>query len=234
MNEVLVITGASKGIGFATAQLFRERGATVVNLSRTRCELAGVVNLAADLSVPGFEREVEAPLLKSIEGCERLVLVHNACLLELDSAGSGPPDGVRRALEVQVVAPTILNRMLIPKMPRGSSVVYVGSTLSEKAVPGLYSYVVGKHALVGMMRATCQDLLGTGIHTVCICPGVTDTETLRKRVGGDAATLETLRSITGEGRLIEPGEIAQVIAFAAAQPVLNGTLLHANLGQKER
>ena len=45
---------------------------------------------------------------------------------------------------------------------------------------------------------------------------------------------EELRSMTGEGRLIEPDELAQVIAFAAAQPVLNGSVIHANLGQKER
>ncbi|HVG62180.1 MAG TPA: SDR family oxidoreductase [Hyalangium sp.] len=234
MNAVLVITGASKGIGFATARLFSELGARVVNLSRTRCELAAAVNLAVDLSVPGFEREVEAPLLEAIQGYDRVVLVHNAYLLERDAADSGPPEVLRRALEVQLVAPTILNRMLIPKMGPGSSIVYVGSTLSEKAVAGVFSYVVAKHAVVGMMRATCQDLLGRGIHTVCICPGVTDTETLRKRVGGDAAVFEELRSMTGEGRLIEPDEIAQVIAFAAAQPVLNGTVIHANLGQKER
>jgi NAD(P)-dependent dehydrogenase (short-subunit alcohol dehydrogenase family) len=154
-------------------------------------------------------------------------------MLERDAADSGPTEVLRRSLEVQLVAPTILNRMLIPRMGRGSSVLYVGSTLSEKAVAGVFSYVVAKHALVGMMRATCQDLLGRGIHTACICPGVTDTETLSKRVAGDEAVFETLRSMTGEGRLIEPDEIAQVIAFAAAQPVLNGSVIHANLGQKE-
>lgn len=233
MKEGLVITGASKGIGFATARLFLSRGARVVNLSRTPCGLEGVLNLAVDLSQPGFERAVEAPLLEAVAECERLVLVHNACTLEADSADSGPPEVLRRSLEVQLMAPAALNRMLIPKMQRGSSVLYVGSTLSEKAVAGVFSYVVAKHALVGMMRATCQDLLGRGIHTVCICPGVTDTEILRKRVEGDAALLEALRSMTGEGRLIEPGEIAEVIAFAAAHPVLNGTVLHANLGQKE-
>jgi 3-oxoacyl-[acyl-carrier protein] reductase len=233
MSEGLVITGASKGIGFATAMRFLAQGARVVNLSRTRCELEGAMNLTVDLSQPGFERSVEAALLGAVSGCERLVLVHNAYMLERDTADSGSPDVLRRSLEVQLVAPAILNRMLIPKMGRGSSIVYVGSTLSEKAVAGVFSYVVAKHAVVGMMRATCQDLLGRGIHTVCICPGVTDTETLRKRVGGDEAVFETLRAMTGEGRLIEPDEIAQVIAFAAAQPVLNGTVIHANLGQKE-
>jgi 3-oxoacyl-[acyl-carrier protein] reductase len=234
MRELLVITGASKGIGFATAKRFLAQGARVVNLSRTYCELEGVLNLTVDLSQPGFEHAVEAALLDAVSDRERIVLVHNACMLERDTADSGPPEVLRRSLEVQLMAPAILNRMLIPKMGPGSSVVYVGSTLSEKAVAGVFSYVVAKHALVGMMRATCQDLLGRGIHTVCICPGVTDTETLRKRVGGDAALLEALRSITGEGRLIEPDEIAQVIAFAAAQPVLNGTVIHANLGQRER
>jgi len=234
MKEVLVITGASKGIGFATAKLFRARGAVVVNLSRSPCELDGVLNLPVDLSVPGFERSVEAPILQAIAGCERLVLVHNAAVLEPDSADAGSLDVLRRALEVEVVAPTALNRMLIPKMPRGSSVVYVGSTLSEKGVPGIFSYVVAKHANVGMMRATCQDLLGRGVHTVCVCPGVTDTETLQKREIGAPGVLEVLRSMTGEGRLIEPAEIAQVIAFAADNPVLNGTVIHANLGQKEQ
>ncbi len=233
MKEVLVITGASKGIGLSAAKLFGARGARVVNLSRTRCALEGVLNLTVDLAVPGFEREVEAPLLQAVEGCERVVLVHNACLLERDSADAGPPEVLRRSLEIQLVAPAVLNRLLLPKMPRGSSVLYVGSTLSEKAVAGVFSYVVAKHALVGMMRATCQDLLGRGIHTVCLCPGVTDTETLQKRVAGDDSVLEVLRAMTGEGRLITPEEIAQVMVFAADHPVLNGTVLHANLGQRE-
>ena len=97
--------------------------------------------------------------------------MHNAAVLEQDTADAGSPDVLRRALEVEIVAPTVLNRLLIPKMPRGSSVVYVGSTLAEKAVAGIYSYVVAKHANVGMMRATCQDLLGRGVHTACGAPG---------------------------------------------------------------
>jgi NAD(P)-dependent dehydrogenase (short-subunit alcohol dehydrogenase family) len=233
MKEVLVITGASKGIGRAVARLFRDRGAAAVNLSRSRCDIDGVVNLAVDLTQPSFERGVADGLLSLVDECDRLTVVHNACTLDMDRADAGSAETMRRALEIQVVAPTTLNRLLRPKMPPGSSIIYVGSTLSEKAVAGLYSYVVGKHAVVGMMRATCQDLLGTGIHTVCVCPGVTDTDTLRARTGGDPAMLDHLRSMTGSGRLIEPDEIARAVAFAADQPMLNGTLVHANLGQRE-
>ncbi len=75
-----------------------------------------------------------------------------------------------RVLSVNVMGINALNRTLLSLMPKGSSVLYVGSTLSEKAVAGAYSYIVSKHAQLGMMRATCQDLMGREIHTALICP----------------------------------------------------------------
>jgi 3-oxoacyl-[acyl-carrier protein] reductase len=99
------------------------------------------------------------------------------------------------------------------------------------AVPGSLAYVVSKHALLGLMRSTCQDLSGTGVHTVCVCPGFTDTEMLRSHVGGNAEILAAIASGVTANRLIEPVEIARTIQFAAREPVLNGAVLHANLGQ---
>ena len=99
-------------------------------------------------------------------------------------------------------------------------------------MPGTFSYIVSKHALVGMMRATCQDLVGRAIHTACICPGFTDTEMLREHVPTDA--MDGLRSMSAYGRLINPDEIAQMLHWAAHNPVINGAVLHANLGQVER
>lgn len=234
MSDLLVITGASRGIGLATARRFLARGAAVVNMSRSPCPLPGVVQITVDLALPDFAVAVAEPLAAAAADRDRIILVHNAAVLEWDSAMDVAPAVLSRTLAVGVLAPAILNRALIPSMRRGSSIVYVGSTMSEKAVAGMFSYVVSKHALVGMMRATCQDLLGHGIHTVCVCPGVTDTEMLRQRTVGDPETLAALRSMTGEGRLIEPDEIAAVIEAAADNPVLNGTVLHANLGQRER
>ncbi|MDP7389608.1 MAG: SDR family oxidoreductase, partial [Pseudomonadales bacterium] len=114
----------------------------------------------------------------------------------------------------------------------GSSVLYVGSTLSEKAVPGLASYVTSKHAVAGLMRATCQDLAGTGVHTVCINPGFTNTEMLRDHVPADV--MPQIAVMSAFERLIEPEEIAQALLFAAHNPVLNGAVINANLGQIER
>jgi 3-oxoacyl-[acyl-carrier protein] reductase len=86
--------------------------------------------------------------------------------------------------------------------------------------------------MVGMMRATCQDLADTGIHTVCICPGFTDTEMLRAHVPADA--LDSIRAMSAFNRLIDPAEIADAIFWAAGSPVIDGAVIHANLGQVER
>ena len=99
---------------------------------------------------------------------------------------------------------------------------------------GSCAYVVSKHALIGLMRATCQDLAGRRIHTACVCPGFTDTEMLRAHVGQSAEVLSALAAGVTYGRLIEPEEIARTIHFCALNPVVNGAVLHANLGQVER
>ncbi len=140
---------------------------------------------------------------------------------------------LKHTINLNVIAPHMLNRALIKKMQPGSAIIYIGSTLSEKAVANTFSYITSKHAIVGMMRATCQDLAGTGIHTACICPGFTDTEMLRERVGNDPAILSSIASASAFNRLATPGEIADSILFAAENPVVNGAVIHANLGQVE-
>jgi len=81
------------------------------------------------------------------------------------------------------------------------------------------------------MRAFCQDLAGTGIHTACVCPGFTDTEMLREHVPEDA--MAAVRGMSAFDRLIDPAEIAETLFWAASNPVINGSVIHANLGQIE-
>jgi NAD(P)-dependent dehydrogenase (short-subunit alcohol dehydrogenase family) len=233
MNH-LIVTGASSGIGRAIAAHFLRDGFRVLNLSRRPCPVEGVENLACDLAEPSALERVAGALSTRLASAAQICLVHNASVMRPSRIDNLDLAELRVLLEVNLVAPAALNRIAIPHMAAGSSILYIGSTLAEKAVPGVAGYVIAKHGLAGMMRATCQDLAGRGIHTCMICPGFTDTEQLRALIGDNTATLEAITGLSAFDRLIEPREIAEAVAFAAGAPVLNGALIHANLGQRER
>lgn len=231
--KTLVVTGGSKGIGLATAELFAAQGYRVVNLSRSAIPLPDAIQLSVDMAEPGWTDRHSAALLAAVGDGGQLVLVHNAALLSKDRVEDLDATRLARVLQINVVAPQQLNRILLARMGSGSAIVYVGSTLAEKAVAGSCAYVVSKHALLGLMRATCQDLAGRGIHTACVCPGFTDTEMLRAHVGQNPAILGSLARGVTFGRLVEPVEVARTILFCAENPVMNGAVIHANLGQVE-
>ena len=205
MDPIAILTGASSGIGAAAAQQFVERGYTVINISRRDCPVPGVETLATDLADEQSASQTCATLASRVadSGGAPVCLVHNASLMLKDRCDTTEDNDLSRVLAVNVVGINALNRSL-PLMPARSSVLYVGSTLSEKAVAGAFSYIVSKHAQLGMMRATCQDLMGRGIHTALICPGFTDTSMLRQHVGHDDAVLDNLGEMNSFGRLVRP------------------------------
>ena len=205
MNDICIITGASAGIGLSTAETFLTSDYTVINLSRRPCPAGNVINISCDLSEQNFLDGIADHLMEHLSKANRITLIHNASRLENDTVQETSTSDFREILEINVLAPNTLNGFVLPHMQAGSSILYVGSTLSEKAVPGSFSYVTTKHATIGMMRATCQDLAGSQIHTACICPGFTDTEMLRAHVPDDA--MESISAMSAFGRLVEPTEI---------------------------
>jgi NAD(P)-dependent dehydrogenase (short-subunit alcohol dehydrogenase family) len=228
--NLLIVTGASSGIGRAIAARFALDGYQVIN----PCPDPGVENIHCDLAVPGAADGLGSALTPQLERAERVCLVHNASRMQRNRVDNLADADLRATLELNLVAPNALNRIAIPHLKPGSSILYIGSTLAEKAVAGVAGYVIAKHALVGLMRATCQDLAGRGIHTCMICPGFTDTPQIRALIGDNLDTLAAITGLSAFDRLIEPQEIAAAVAFAAGAPVLNGALIHANLGQRER
>jgi len=231
--KLAIITGASVGIGCAAAERFLGEGYRVFNLSRRSCPVEGVDNIAVDLADDSSIAAACDSLVQYIAKSETVALIHNAAQMKKDSTDACSSDDLRAVLETNIVAINSLNQGLLPNLPRNSSLLYVGSTLSEKAVPGSFSYVVSKHAQLGIMRASCQDLMGSGVHTALICPGFTDTEMLRTHLGNDNAIIESIGALNSFDRLIAPTEIAELLFWAHENPVINGSVLHANLGQKE-
>ncbi len=227
-QPIALITGASRGIGLATAKRFLEQGYRVINLSRSRPPLTAVEHHEVDLSDSTWIGRLELNLAYRSTLC----LVHNASVMRKDSVRDAAAD-LTEVMQINLIAAQQLNERLLPHMAPGSSILYVGSTLSDKAVANTLSYSVSKHALLGLMRATCQDLAGSGIHSSAICPGFTDTEMLRSHLGHDQSILHSIEKGVSFGRLIKPEEIAETIWFCANNPVINGAVIHANLGQIE-
>jgi NAD(P)-dependent dehydrogenase (short-subunit alcohol dehydrogenase family) len=231
MRRGVVVTGGSRGIGQATAKLFLRAGYEVVSLSRTAPAVAGIDHLACDIENLASVERAANDVAERAATWDRMVLIHNAAVHRHDTISSLSARDLLAVLSANLAAPQGLNRRLIPAMKPGSSILYIGSTLAEKAVSGAVSYVASKHGMIGLMRATCQDLAGSGVHTACICPGFTDTEMLRAHIG-DA--VEAITAMVAAGRLLKPEEIADLIRVCADSPALNGAVLHANLGQVER
>lgn len=225
--DYLVITGGSAGIGLATARRFAATGTRVINLSRQPIPLEGAIHIHADFADPTWADAVGTALADHLPDSARLCLVHNAAHKGAGSTTELTAEAMRACLEINSVAPAVLNLLLLPRMAPGSSILYVGSTLSYRATRGMAAYIMSKHALAGLMRATAQDLAGQRIHTACICPGFTNTEMLRSYGG---AALEHLASLLTQGRLIEPEEIAETLLYAAGNPVINGSMILAELG----
>ena len=229
-NNLLIITGGSQGIGHATVKHFLAQDWECINISRTPCPERACVNIACDL----MDMDAIAALsLPDLSGYEKVALVHNAAMLTPDQAQQLSTDALQNTLTLNVLAPNALNQLIIPHLKPGASIVYIGSTLAEKAIPNCASYITSKHAIAGLMKATCQDLADTGIHTCCVCPGITDTKMLRDRVDNDPDILAALANVQTQKRMIAPDEIADVIWFCATHPVINGSVIHSNLGQRE-
>ncbi len=233
MNKVLVITGGSRGIGLATAKHFADEGYQVINLSRQRPNLNGIEHLAVDLSDINWPGQYGDELIERVNNAAQITLVHNAGVLEKDTVRDIPADSFQRVMQLNVIAASQLNQLLLPLMQPGSSILYISSTLGEKGVANTCSYVSSKHAQIGLMKAGCQDLFGSGIHSAAICPGFTDTQMLRDHVGHDAEVLDYFAGLSAFGRLLDPKEIADTVWFCANTPAINGSVIHANLGQLE-
>jgi len=233
LKKFLIITGGSSGIGFATAKLFQENNYSIINLSRSKIDLDNAIHIDIDLSTPNWQESLESNFKDLLSSSDQICLIHNASKMQSDTVESFNDDNLREVIEVNLVGPSILNKLTIPFMKKRSSILYVGSTLSEKAVPHMSSYVMTKHGMIGLMRSTCQDLFGRFIHTACICPGATETEMLVEYVQGNQEALKIMASTLSENRLITSEEIAKTLFFCANNSVVNGSVIHANLGIQE-
>lgn len=229
MTKYLVLTGGNRGMGKATITQFTQNNWKAINISRLPCDVPGVVNITADLAFPQELEKISDQLLTAVKGAEKICLIHNAAFQIGDTVSDVTLENLMLTLNVNLISSTVLNKILIPAMKPGSSILYMGSMLADKGVPGNTSYIVSKHAVLGLMRSTCQDLGERKITTCCICPGLVDTKLLHDSMSSELIDYVLDAHVVGK-RLIDPTEISNVLFACANAPVLNGALIPANLG----
>lgn len=212
------VTGASSGIGAATAVRLAEEGFDVVvgarRLDRLQKVAAASHGGAVELDVtdPGSVERV-AEQLDRVD-----VLVNNAGLASgLDPVAELTDEQVETMFQTNVLGLIRVTRALLPKLEAGGNghIVNVGSTAALETYPGGGGYTASKHAVRAITETLRKELLGKPIRITEIDPGLVQTEFSLVRFGGDEESAkkpyEGMTPLTAD-------DIADCIAFAVTRP----------------
>ena len=204
------MTGGASGIGLATVELLKARGAEVQ---------------VWDIQGPQEHVDItsDSAIERALKVMDRVdILVYSAGIQTYGTVTSTSDEIWERTMLVNVTAAFKVCRAVIPKMiaAGGGSISLVGSVQSVGAVGNSAAYVTSKHALLGLTRSIALDYAKAGIRCNCVCPGAIDTPMLRwsaSLTDDPSATLAACAQVHPVGRLGQPEDIARVIAFLSSE-----------------
>ena len=210
-----VVTGASSGIGAATALVLAGEGARVVGGARRVERIQPqAVALELDVTDPGScERFVQA----AIDELAAVDILVNAAGLALgrDLFDESTEDDERTVLETNVNGLIRMTRLFLPHIRDGGYIVNIGSIAGRQAYEKAAVYVASKFAVRGFTYALREDLLGRPIHITTVDAGLVESEFSRVRFRGDA---ETARKVYEGVEPMTPEDVAGCILFAVTRP----------------
>jgi len=245
----VLITGASSGIGEASALAFARRGARLAICARRADRLQKVAEAClrggaqavtlrrADVRRPVEARGIVAAALRDFERLD--VLVNNAGVGWVGPLQEMAEETVLSLVETNLLGPIWTIQAALPSMlaSRGGVIVNVASVAAFRANPYSALYSATKHALAGLSHALRGELTGTGVKVCTVYPATTDTEWFKDRAGkrGPAypawwvanAIVRTARHPRRDV-IVLPFRLAQL-----AEPLLGGPLDHL-LGETRR
>ena len=242
-GKTALVTGASRGIGRASALALAEAGARViVHYGRGEQEAEAVVQeirksgghaekVSADLRAPNGPHEL-AKRVREIVG-ERLdVLVANAGISKAATIEATTVEDFDNLFAVNVRAPFFLVQQLLPMLTSGSSIVLLSSLAAHASVGTLPAYAATKGAIDTLVKHFAVALGERGIRVNAVAPGVveTDMSNFTKTEGGRNYTL----NMQALKRLAQPDDIGGVMSFLASDAArwITGDTLHVDGGSK--
>jgi 3-oxoacyl-[acyl-carrier protein] reductase len=225
-GRIAVVTGASSGIGRATAEMLAGRGARVAIFARSADKLASIASKHREgmLSVTGDaadERAIEslfATVEQAFGPCD--LLVNNAGMVDPARLVDTSVERLDRLFAVNVRSAFLASRRALPHMiqrRRGAivNVASISGVIGPEKFPGFTSYNASKAALIAFTEALAVEVREQGVRVNCVSPGSVDTPMWNEVSGGSPAEMK-------------PEEVAETILFLASERSrpINGQNLH--------
>jgi NAD(P)-dependent dehydrogenase (short-subunit alcohol dehydrogenase family) len=243
-DKVIVITGAARGIGFATAREALARGARVVicdvdsaaidtALDKLKVQSGEVLGIQCDVS---RQDDVERATDSILERHDRIdVLVNNAGTMAAAEALSLPLEHWRREIDICLTGAFLMAQSVASKsmIKHGGSIVNLGSGAAIDALPNCASYVAAKHGVVGLTKALAIDWAQYNIRVNCVCPGFTWTDLSRESIRSQPKMMEERIDRIPLRRGGEPEDIGGAILYLASDAAgfVTGQILSVDGGQ---
>ena len=209
-----IVTGASSGIGAATARALAAEGARVAGGARRADRLETEIALPLDVTDPGSCAGFVEAAVSALGGLDVLV---NAAGLALgrDAFDASSEDDEEAVLETNVHGLVRMTRLCLPHLDDYGHVVNMGSVAGRQAYENAALYVTSKFAVRGFTYALREDLLGRPIRITTVDPGLVETDFSLVRFRGDA---EKARAVYEGVEAMTPDDIAECVVFALTRP----------------
>lgn len=237
-NKVVLVTGATAGIGRAAAQAFAREGARLIVTGRNR---AAGESLVAELRAAGSEVEFVAGeasqeathrawVEAAVKRFGRLdVAVNNAGVEgELGPVSSVTEANFDQVFDVNVKGLLFALKHQVPALSQqGGAIVNVSSIVGTIGMAGASVYTASKHAVNGLTRAVALETSRSGVRVNAVAPGAVATEMMQRFTGGSADAQAGLAAAHPVGRLGQVEEIAQAMLYLASDDAkfITGSIL---------
>ena len=220
-GKIVVVTGASSGIGAALARAFSRQGARVALSARRpdRLEETAANCPGETLIVPAdlvAQTDREALVAKSMDRWGRIdILINNAGLGQYGDFASTTETQWRQLFEINLFSCVFLTQLVLPIMKAQNQ----GLIVNMASIGGLIAhsrnvtpYVASKHAVIGFSRGLSKDLEGTNIRVLAVCPHLTDTEFFAVSPGAEemAPQLEKYKTFMDSPEDVAAGVLNQL------------------------
>ena len=227
-NKIVLITGATSGIGLSSAKLFAKNGAKLIIAARRKDRLNELAKeLKSKYKTDIISIELDVRSRKAVDSAIKKlpakwknidVLLNNAGLSRgLDKLHEGNIQDWEEMLDTNVKGLLYVSRAVIPLMVKRNSghIINIGSIAGHEVYPKGNVYCASKHAVDAITKGMRMDLVDTNVRVTAIDPGLAETEFSIVRFHGDKQKAKAV--YTGIDALT-PDDIADAIVYAASRP----------------